>query len=308
MFPGYLWGADWRSYRSPVLRSTTIIGYMQSGKTTMVRYLAYLMYREVTEKGIDDSQIAYVEASNLQAANNELPSIIDMNRIRYLMLFVDDAIKSAHSRRHNVKETELFSDVRHWSMKRGVLITVYATQDFRLLDRLMRNAMVYVWKTLPFEWWVSTDHNSKKQILAWIGDPDMVDLLEAITQAIYSNDSRRSLQALQTAIVRIPVQRWGPRPIRGIRPIEPPRSIWYRIEGEGEKEEDKNMDSGLLLHALTRLLNHLGGEGYRYKWNRDIYLMVKTPLGKEISLGPLGEIEEIRHIIDTIRQNNYMSA
>lgn len=310
MFPAYLWGADWQKYKTPVLRSMTVIGYMQSGKTTFVRYLARLLHDYATTRGYDDTQIAYVETPSLQAAKEEIPRMLDTGKIRYMLVFVDDAIKAAHSRRHNIDETMLFSDVRHWTITAGILITVYATQDFRLLDRLMRNALVYTWKTLPLEWWISTERDARSKIVAWIGDHDIVDLLEAITIAIYSNDSARSIQALQTAVVRIPVQRWGPRPIRGIRPIEPPRSIWYRIEeaGEGEKEEDTNINAGLILHALTRLLNHLGGEGYRFKWNRGRYLIAKTPLGKEISLGPLGEIEEIRQIIDTIRQNNYTPA
>jgi len=308
VFPRYLWGADWRRYHTPVLRSMTVVGYMQSGKTTFVRYLAHLMHRELTGKGVDDGEIAYVEAPSLQAAQRQLQSMLDLDRVRYLMLFVDDAVKSAHSRRHNVEETKLFSDVRHWSMKRGVLITVYATQDFRLLDRLMRNAMVYAWKTLPFEWWVSTDPNARRQILAWIGDPDIADLLEAITQAIYSNDPEKSLAALQTAVVRIPVQRWGPRPVKGIQPRAPPPEVWYRVEGdngggEGERGDSDTIDPRPLLHALDRLLRYLAGLGFRLKWNRQNYLIVKTPAGRELSLGPLGEIREIREIVEAVRSN-----
>jgi len=303
MFPGYVWRADWQKYKTPVLRSMTVIGYMQSGKTTFVRYLAYLMHREITENGIDDSAIAYVEAPSLQLAKQEIPSMVDVDKIRYMMVFVDDAIKSAHSRRHNVEETMLFSDVRHWTIERGVLITVYATQDFRLLDRLMRNALVYAWKTLPFEWWVSTERDARQRILSWIGDPDIADLLEAITQAIYSNDPERSLAALQTAVVRIPVQRWGPRPVRGIQPREPPASIWYRIEPQDEDESDSsnNIDPKPLLRALERLLRYLRGEGYRIKWNRKKYLIIESPTGKSTSLGPLGEMPGVRELVDAVR-------
>ena len=304
MFPRYLWDADWQKYKTPVLRSMTVIGYMQSGKTTFVRYLAHLLHEYATGKGYDDTQIAYVEAPSLQVAKEEIPHILDAEKIRYMMVFVDDAIKSAHSRQHNVEETKLFSDVRHWTLPRGVLITVYATQDFRLLDRLMRNALVYAWKTLPLEWWVSTDQNAKKQILSWIGDPDIVDLLEAITQAIYSNDPERSLAALQTAVARIPVQRWGPRPIKGIQPYTPPQEIWHRIEpieDEGENKGYNNIDARVLLRAVERLLRYLHGEGYRLKWNRSKYLMIRSPSGKEYSLGPLGEIDEMRRIVEAVR-------
>ena len=293
MFPRYLWGAEWWRYGSPVLRSSTIIGYMQSGKTTMARFLAYKMHRDVTGKGVDDSQVAYVEAPSLQVANEQLPSILDMDRVRYVMLFVDDAIKSAHSRRRNTVETMLFSDVRHWSMDRGVLVTMYATQDFRLLDRLMRNAMVYIWKTLPFEWWVSTEQNARRQILAWIGDHDVVDLLEAITKAIYSNDAEKSLAALQTAVVRIPVQNWGPRPVRGIKPLEPPSSITYVLEGEGERGNSgiyRAEDVTALAEAvirLARVTNTL------LKVNKGRYLVARIydeGETREISLGPIAEI------------------
>ena len=301
MFPGYLWGADWQKYKTPVLRSMTVIGYMQSGKTTFVRYLAHLLHDYATRKGYDDTQIAYVEAPSLQAAKEEIPNMLDTGKIKYMMVFVDDAIKAAHSRRHNVEETMLFSDVRHWTIPRGVLITVYATQDFRLLDRLMRNALVYTWKTLPLEWWISTERDARSKILAWIGDHDIVDLLEAITIAIYSNDPTRSIQALQTAVVRIPVQRWGPRPIRGIQPLEPPQSIWYRVDTETENEEHDTIDIGVLLHGYRRLLPLLAAEGYRFRRSQGKYLEVKTPSGRRVTIGPLADIPEIWEIVEETR-------
>ena len=289
MFPRYLWQSEWEKYKSPVLRSMTIIGYMQSGKSTMIRYLAYLMHRDLTARGYDDSEIAYIEASNLQRAKEELPGTLDVDRIRYMFVFVDDAINAAHSRRHNVEETKLFSNVRHWAMQRGVLITVYATQDFRLLDRLMRNAMVYAWKTLPFEWWVSTERDARNKILAWIGDHDIVDLLEAITRAIYSNDADKSLAALQTAVVRIPVQNWGPRPIRGIKPLEPPRSITYRLESESESVKDciSISDARMLATGIVKLA---GVNNVRLRVNREKYLVGtirENSEKREFSLGPI---------------------
>ncbi len=307
MFPNYLWGADWTRYKSPVLRNMTVVGYMQSGKTTYVRYLARLMYKYATRKGADDSEIAYIETPSLKRAKEEIKTIIDIERTRYLMLFVDDAIKSAHSRRHNILETQLFSDIRHWSMRKGVLIVVYATQDFRLLDRLMRSAMIYSWKSLPFEYWIG-DRETRRKIHTWIGDPDIVRLLEAITQAIYSNNPEKSISALQTAVVRIPVQRWGPRPVKGILPLTPPSHIWHRItEQDGEGETQEEIDTGLILHALIRLLKHLRGEKYLLKWNRGKYLIIKTPKGREISLGPLGENPKLKQIINQARRQNEYS-
>ena len=292
MFPQYLWGAEWAKYRSPVLRTMTVIGYMQSGKTVFVRFIAKLMHDTLVKQGVDDSQIAYIETPSLQAAKDALETGelgIDAEKLNYMFVFVDDAIRSAHSRRNNIVETMLFSYARHWTLKRGVLIIAYATQDFRLLDRLMRNAHVYAWKSLPFEWFVSTDSKSREIIVKWIGDVDVLEYLEAMTRAIYSNKAEKSLAALSQAVVRIPILGWGPRIVRGIKPEAPPDRIYYVID-EDERKEDTDIDAETWRRALCRLVHVLVNERWRFHRNREVYTLARSPSGKSYSLGPTYEI------------------
>ena len=42
-------------------------------------------------------------------------------------------------------------------------------------------------------------------------------------------------------------------------------------------------------------------EGYRFKWSGEKHLIAKTPLGKESSLGPLGEKQRVRGLVGEVR-------
>jgi len=220
---------------TPALRTGVLIGFMGSGKTVTGRWLAMHVERE------HPGETIYIEAPSLAIARRlwqeGYPGLPEetRRRVRRVFIFVDDAILYAHSRSKNVEETQLFATVRHWANpgRGGIVYVLYATQDFKLLDRLMRGSMMYVWKTLPFQWYVGS-RQDRAEIARWVGDPEALDLLQEFTRYIYETSSI-SDQAKRTAIIRVPVLRskpWITNRVRLIGPDELPDGWIARLGDE----------------------------------------------------------------------------
>lgn len=301
MFPDYLFPIEaWKRYTTPVLRNATLIGYMQSGKTVLARHLATELYYRVVNAGYDDDAFRYIEVNDLKTAKSLVESV-DLDRTRFFFIFVDDPLESAHSRQKNVEETALFARVRHWTIKRGLLVIIYSTQYFELLDRVMRHAMVYIWKTLPFEYFVEPE--AREKMLKYIGNPDFVHVLEALTMAIYDNDPETSIVAQKKAVVRIPMKKYGPKLYDEIPLEEPPRNVWLLPErGDEEKRECESVNDEINYYinvvkkarrALAKLVGVAQARGVKFRLNRDKYLIAEWREDGRRRYTSLGNVELI---------------
>ena len=290
LFPSYLYPTEsWKKYDTPVLRTGVIIGFMQSGKTVLARHLAARAYKAVVRSGYDDSQFVYLETHSLKRARKWVEEYLPSST-RFLFIFVDDAVKYAHSRQKNVEETSYFVDVRHWTIKQGLITILYATQNFKLLDSIMRYGQVYMWKTVPLEFYLEKE--AKQWTLRYIGLQEMVQVLLRLTSDVYDNDPQRSIEALRQAVVRIPLKNYGPKLYQGITMEAPPRSVWHKSweseEDEDEADEYNYIDIGearALARAVLRLIKM---NNISFKMNRGKYLLVKQgETGEWRSLGPI---------------------
>ena len=300
LFPSYLYPTNtWRHLKTPDLRTSTLIGYMKSGKTVTARYIGGEAFEEITRRGYDDSEFIFIEARSLRQAKRWVSENLD-DKVKFTMIFVDDAIGHAHSRQKNVEETSLYTDVRHWTIRRGLISILYATQNFRLLDSVMRYAQVYIWKTLPLEYYLEKD--AKKWVLRYIGLPEMVKMLERITSMVYSTDPTEMLEGLRKAVVRIPMKKYGPKMFDGIPAKRPPRSRWVQVWRELGEEEDKGQGDTYNnininnVKALARAVLKLARtNGYHIRVYKGKYLRVRRKVdgkNEEYSLGPIAQLLE----------------
>jgi len=177
------------SYPDVRLRHTTIIGYMESGKTTLALTLARKIEEKMEELG--EPFMCYMGDSISDFLNIDFD--IDSG---YILLIVDDAPQTYLSRnfmsqksRHDVAE---FFKIRHTLEEKGfqgVLGLIFCTQFFRALDVFFRNAPLVIFKSL-----VSHDIAERREIARYLGRY-YYRLLRDITQKMFVewNDSVKSL-------------------------------------------------------------------------------------------------------------------
>ncbi len=298
LFPQYLYPRVWKRLDTADIRTMTVIGYMKSGKTVFVEHVAARAFKELVVRcELDDSQFVFLRARSLRQAKRYVSEALEPSRLRYLLVFVDDALSSAHSRQKNVEETTLFAEARHWSLSKGVIALAYATQDFKLLDKLMRYAQVYAWKTLPLEFYLEKE--AKAWVLRYVGLAEAVQLLQQITWQVYSIDPNQVMEGLRKAVIRIPVQNYGPKVYDGIPKEQPPRHVTHNaweLEDEGEGEVVNNNIDVKWARALARALIRLAQvTGASLRVNRQRYIVAKVRINgetKELSLGPIAELLE----------------
>ncbi len=225
------------------LHSMIIVGSMASGKTTWTLSLIARAIEELLSNGKDDSEIAVVHALEMSMTRTveEVRKSLDLDRVRYLYWFSDDApaAKGMHGRRamssENVAESQFYTVIRHRLEKRGFngfIFVAHATQVYNLIDVTFRRlAKIKAFKDYP-------DEPSDLKIIGPMLGKTYMRKLADITYKIWSPQSREELiEGLSSAVVRF-IKR---KKVVKVEKRELPKSVAYlRIE----REEDENEETG----------------------------------------------------------------
>jgi len=155
-------------------RHLVIFGMPESGKTTTMNWLAH---RAINRYGKGKV--------NLVAVYSIADALDRMDSRPVQLLIIDDAVRKANSRRSAKQAEDVadFYEVRHIFESRsrsrsGVVITVWASQRFKSLDVVFRNAHALIFKTS------AVDPDDARLIMKYIGSKAYREL-ERITYDIY---------------------------------------------------------------------------------------------------------------------------
>ena len=125
-------------------RHISLFGMPGSGKTTTVLTLANKI-KKAFEKYMPTVNFYFMRGLSLEVMLSGIPK----NFNGYMLMFIDDAEVGAPSRNtiRAIREMQNHDMVRHSlekkGMKRGVVALIYATQRFRNLAPLLRNAPIF---------------------------------------------------------------------------------------------------------------------------------------------------------------------
>jgi hypothetical protein len=164
-------------------RHAVLFGLPECGKTTMFQWLAW--------KAISTYGRANINLIPVRSLND---GITRMDSKPVQILFVDDSIRSANSRKSMSQAEDIadFYEIRHIfektaSTKKGIVITWYAAQRFKSLDIVFRNAQALIFKSIP------VDPNDQKEVMSYMGNKPY-GRLSQITRQIYEqgNDQAKS--------------------------------------------------------------------------------------------------------------------
>lgn len=266
------------------LRTITIIGTMGSGKTTLARHLASRGYRELTQRGVDDSRILIVHfyRSSITAILNYLTENFDLEDIEFLYLINDDAAYMNMSRRAmndiNINDARQYIVIRHKLAEnnfKGVLIAVHLTQLYYLLDKVLRDSQVLMFKSM------SRDNNERKYLATLLGR-HYFRVLRKISDDIAYGNKDRYIEALSRAVAVVGSRRL----IYEFKKEDPPRNIYYEVS-----PEEINIEPKITLNTLRDFVRGCGIQAKDTKIYR-LYKLINAYLnGLDVDM-LLQEIQE----------------
>lgn len=188
------------------LRSITLVGYMESGKSTFAKVFCYLLklFYLMNSAYLTDSwekNVKILYADSFSTILDYIDDIIDEN-IHYVVMIVDDAIehqssKAALSLKSRTTVASL-AKIRHLlkdaGMEWGMAVVIFATQRWRELLPFLRNSLFAIYKS------VLTEEAENRAIGFEIGQ-DNYEFLQAVTEAIYldHNQGARNLFVAKSA-------------------------------------------------------------------------------------------------------------
>ena len=237
------------------LRTITMVGYMGTGKTTMAKHLVAKAYRELKKRKVKDKEILALHfyRANVKAIIDYVEENYDPSRLQYLYLINDDAVYSNISRRSlsavNVEDARRYVVIRHELKKMGfdgVLIVFHMTQLYYLLDKVLRDAQVLVFKS------VSRDSTERKTLSMLLGR-HYYRILKQLTDAIYAGTKEQLKKALSTAVVVVGTQKL----IYTFKKEDPPSKIYKEIS-PSEVEELYSNKVKITYDDLRTIFNILG--------------------------------------------------
>ena len=154
-------------------KDVVIAGKMGCGKTTLFNYYAH---RAIENYG--RSRVNMIAARSIPQAIEAL----DDKPVQ--LIFIDDAIRNANSRKPGSQAEEAgdYYEIRHIyedknNRDTGVIIVFYATQRYKMLDLIYRDASVIIFKSWPM------DRGEQRTVTDYISDSGQKRLKE-ITEAV----------------------------------------------------------------------------------------------------------------------------
>lgn len=164
-----LWKVKHEEFDDVLLTRTTIVGDMQSGKTTTIETII----KAINEVYSDIPQVniytrSYREVHSLHRKQHEdIREAIEKAEI--LNILIDDALTTMHVRGHYVSDEINFAMIRHYfkeklDIRRMTLNVFFATQRYQLLFNMMRQAPILLFKAITVR-----DYWERRQIAGLLG-------------------------------------------------------------------------------------------------------------------------------------------
>jgi len=235
------------------LRTITVVGYMGTGKTTLVRHLIARAYKHLKQNGIKDREILALHfyRANIRGIISYLRNNYDLQGLKYLYLINDDAAYTNISRRSssgiNVEDARQYIIIRHKLAElgfKGVLIVFHLTQLYYLLDKVLRDSHVLIFKSM------SRDSTERKTLAMLLGR-HYYKILKLITDKIMSGNKKELEEALSKAVVMI-----GTRKILyEFKKEDPPGSIYKEI---GQQEIADALSIRFTVEEISTMLRSCG--------------------------------------------------
>lgn len=133
-----------------MLNWATIVGFMQSGKTTMIKTII----KAINEKYKDLKQIN-ISTQYPQNIYNLSEELITKIKDRELInIFIDDAAWGASSKKYSQSQEANWFYIRHYfeetvGVKKATLNVFYAIQRYKSLQNVLRSSPLLMWKAIP---------------------------------------------------------------------------------------------------------------------------------------------------------------
>jgi len=169
------------------LRVMSIIGFMESGKTTLANWLMAQFERSVKYRY--DVGILNIAGKTIVDIFNYLKDNSDLLRdVHYIQIFVDDvffqglAYEYSDLSRNAIK---IYANIRHefedLGVHRSVIVLMFAGQRYRLIPPFFRNTPYLIFKSI-----VSQDQQERKMVLDALSkynkDPEAYDYFQFLLE------------------------------------------------------------------------------------------------------------------------------
>lgn len=147
---------DVREFGHVKLRSITLVGYMEMGKTEMAKYLIELSQRHFNKMGIGNIAFTGKTIVDIMYYIGDNKDLVRGNNVVYV--FVDDlfygGMSTERSRGKRLGE-KIYSDIRHWperiGVKTGIIYVLFGAQRFSLIPVFFRNTPFLLFKGLAIQ-------------------------------------------------------------------------------------------------------------------------------------------------------------
>lgn len=277
------------------LHSMIVVGSMGSGKTTWTLSLIARAVEELLARGKDDSEIAVVHslAAPMRQTLEEIASSLDVEKIRYLYWFSDDAPASRgmHSRRsmsdENIAESQFYVEIRH-KLERmgfnGFIFVAHATQVYNMVDITFRRlSKIKAFKDYP-------DEPGDLRIIGPMLGRTYMRRLAEITYKIWNPGSEEDLvTGLSSAVVRFIKK----KKVVQVTKRDIPGTVAYlrvdAIEDAGAEEKPKEEKLYVKSYPAKELI---GGRLKIVRYNdRKVYVYVEKRVNGSTKRGKILEVE-----------------
>ncbi|MDW5562573.1 MAG: AAA family ATPase [Methanomassiliicoccus sp.] len=175
------------------LRHLVIVGAMESGKTSYARAIA----KKVGER-YKDYKVNTIFTDDIETA------LDNINKDPVQLIIIDDAVKKGSSRQGMSNKRNLdignFLEIRHVyervaKVKTGIVVVVYLTQRFKMLDIVFRSGHILIFKS------TSTDANDEKLMKEYVTGAAYAELGKISYRMFLQHDN----SAKSDSIVAIPI-------------------------------------------------------------------------------------------------------
>lgn len=256
------------------LRTVSIFGQPDSGKTTTTEALAYQFWRVYGE----EANIVGIRGSRFR----DLAAKMDSRRVQVLV--VDDAKAMSRGGYKNIEDMNEIDDVRHkfgdllekaGRDRSGYIVAVHIKQRYKDLDIKFRQAHFRIFKS-------TTGPDDKWDLIAQVG-PEGYKYLEKITRRI---NELRDQTAKGEMIV---VLDWLRSAGRFTSPKFEQRVIsWQRIEETGEIHRTMDLDpsaitedAGAFVVDIPPILQLISGEGGEWPLKVRVFEAYQAPAASQ---------------------------
>lgn len=188
--------------------SSLIVGGMGSGKTTYMLSMMTRAYNILRKRGYTDDEvkIVHTEGYSVSMLLLDLKRALDLEKIKFLYIFNDDAPSSKQSSRQRLKIESIANILNVFRIRHhleemgynGFIFIAFATQTYTALDPDLRRACrLKIFKDYP-------DEPADKKLIGLMLGRSYMNALREITLSLIAPKSKEDLiRGLQTAVCKL---------------------------------------------------------------------------------------------------------